>query len=228
MDATSSTTPSRPVIYGLDIETDTTIDGLDPVVARIVAVAVAGADGAHVFDDSDEALLLDRLDWHLAALDPGVIATWNGAAFDLPFLADRFRRHGLAPGLRLAPDPSIRLRGEPLPGHRGAYRARWHQHAHLDAYRVFRADVVPALGVSGGLKAMARLCGLDPVEVVTSRLHELTPGDIRAYVASDARCTRELIARRWRSARTAVDRVPDRPDHALAARGGAARAEAVG
>ena len=195
-------------VYGLDIETDTAVDGLDPTVARIVAVAVAGPDGVEVFEDTDEARLLDRLDWYLAALEPGVLTTWNGAAFDLPFLADRARRHGVRLGLQLWLDPGIRLRGGALPGHLGAYRATWHTHVHLDAYRVYRADVVPALGVSGGLKAIARVCGLAPIEVCTERLHELSSEQVRAYVASDAWCTRALVRRRWSSARGAIDRVP--------------------
>ena len=48
-----------PTVYGLDIETDTTVDGLDPLVARVVAVAVAGPTGVTIFDDGNEALLLD-------------------------------------------------------------------------------------------------------------------------------------------------------------------------
>ena len=35
-----------------------------------------------------EADVLRATDSALADLPPGVIATWNGAAFDLPFLAD--------------------------------------------------------------------------------------------------------------------------------------------
>lgn len=205
---------SRPAIYGLDIETDTTVDGLDPRVARIVAVAVAGPDGSRVFDDTDEALLLDRLDWHLASLEPGVIATWNGASFDLPFLADRARTAGVPLGLRLTLDPSIPGRREPLPGHTGAYRGSWHGHAHLDAYQLFRADVVPAVGVSGGLKAISRLCGLDPIELPAADLHLYPADQVSAYVASDALRTRELVARRWSTARFAVDH-PLAPGRAL-------------
>ena len=41
-------------IYGLDIETDTTTDGLDPRVAAVVAVAVAG-EGVEVVLEADEA-----------------------------------------------------------------------------------------------------------------------------------------------------------------------------
>jgi hypothetical protein len=195
---------SRPSVYGLDIETDTSVDGLDPSVARIIAVAVAGPGGVRVFDDRDEALLLDRVDWHLASLEPGVLATWNGGAFDLPFLADRCRANGVRAGLRLTLDPTIPVR-HPLPGHQGAYRGSWHGHAHLDAYQLFRADVVPALGVSGGLKTIARLCGLDPVELRAPALHTYAKDQVSAYVGSDARCTRELVLRRWPAARSAVD-----------------------
>ena len=198
-------TTSVPPLYGLDIETDTTVDGLDPRVARIVAVAVAGADGVRVFSESDESVLLDRLDWHLASLDPGVLVTWNGAAFDLPFLADRFGACGLRSGLRLTLDPSIAAVHTPLPGHLGGYRGSWHGHAHLDVYRVFRADVVPALGVSGGLKSIARLCGLNPIQLAAAHLHEYSTDQVNAYVASDAACTRELALRRWDTARLAVD-----------------------
>ena len=198
-----------PPIYGLDIETDTTVDGLDPLVARVVAVAVAGPRGVTIFDDRNEALLLDRLDWHLAAIEPGVLATWNGANFDLPFLHHRAQHQGLELGLRLRPDPALPLPREPLVGHAHTNRAWWHGHAHLDAYRLYRADVVPALGVSGGLKSIAQLCGLAPVLADAAHLHELTRQDVRAYVSSDARCTRELVLRRWPTARRAVDRGGD-------------------
>jgi hypothetical protein len=197
--------PDLPV-YGLDIETDTRIDGLDPSVGRIVAVAVASADGERVFDESDEALLLDRLDWHLAALEPGVLATWNGAGFDLPYLADRAHLLGVGLGLALQLDRTIPGRSAPLHGHAGRYRARWHHHAHVDAYRLYRSDVAPALGVSCSLKSIARLAGLAPIEVDCAHLHDLDAAACRAYVGSDARCTRELVLRRWPTARLAVDR----------------------
>ncbi len=196
-----------PPVYGLDIETDTSIDGLDPTVARIVAVAVSGPDGVRIFDDGDESLLLDRVDWHLASLEPGVLCTWNGAAFDLPFLADRSRVAGVRVGLRLTLDPTIPVRS-PLRGHTAAYRGSWHGHAHLDAYQLFRADVVPALGISGGLKTIARLCGLDPVEITGACIHTYAKDQVSAYVASDARCTRQLVLRRWTTALAALDHPP--------------------
>jgi DNA polymerase elongation subunit (family B) len=203
--------PPPPAVYGFDVETDTSLDGLDPGRSSIVAAAVATAGSTVVFSDADEATLLDRLDWHLASLEPGVLATWNGSAFDLPFVADRARRHGLLLGLRLRLDPSIPRRHPPLTGHSGAYRASWHGHAHLDGYQVFRADVAPALNVSSSLKSVARLCGLRPVQLDASVLHLTGAADVREYVASDARCTRELIERRWRTACLAVDDPPPVP-----------------
>jgi DNA polymerase elongation subunit (family B) len=199
-----------PPIYGLDIETDTSVDGLDPAVGRILVVAVATAAGPVVFADADEARLLDRLDWCLGGLEPGVIATWNGAKFDLPYLADRARRLGVDIDLRLSLDPRIALDHPPLPGHAGAYRATWGAHGHLDAYRLYRADVVPALHISGSLKSVAGACGLTPISVDASRVHELDRAQLAAYVVSDATCTRELARRRWPGALVAVDRLPVR------------------
>jgi DNA polymerase elongation subunit (family B) len=202
-------------LYGLDIETDTRVDGLDPSVAAVVSVAVAGEDHGAVFEASDhpddERTLLHDLDRHLAGLDPGILVTWNGSGFDLPFLGDRAARHGLALGLHLQLDPGLRSRREPLAGHEGAYRARWHHHRHLDAYRVYRADVGPLLGISCGLKNVARAAGLRPVEVDRAALHELPAERLRTYVTSDARVTRLLAARRWPGIAAHVDRYAAEP-----------------
>lgn len=198
---------SVPPLYGLDIETDTATDGLDPGVGRILAVAIASADGAQVITDPDEAALLERVDRVLAALAPGVIVTWNGARFDLPYLASRAARVGAELGLVLRADPRPRSHHAPLPGHAGSYRARWGGHAHLDVYRTYRGDVGPGLRMPCSLKAIAGLAGLAPVEVDASQVHALAPDELAAYVASDAVCTRELARRRWPTASRAVDRL---------------------
>src|SRR3546814_13231573 len=69
-------------IYGLDIETDTSVDGLDPNVSRIVAAALSTGGVDELFDGPEDELLAG-LDERLAELPPGVLATWNGSAFDL-------------------------------------------------------------------------------------------------------------------------------------------------
>jgi DNA polymerase elongation subunit (family B) len=182
-------------VYGLDIETDTSVDGLDPAIGAIVTVALSSPDGDEVFD-GHEVDMLAAVDARVATLPPGVLATWNGATFDLPFLADRAAHHGVALGLRLTLDPRIGSRREPLPGHLGAYRACWYGHRHVDAYQLYRGDVGPALGISCSLKAIARLVGLAPVEVDRARIHDLAPEALAAYVASDARLARLLAERR--------------------------------
>ena len=206
---------ARPPLYGLDIETDTTVDGLDPAVGRVLAVAVVGADVATVLADDDEQVLLRSLDELLASLPAGVVVTWNGARFDLPYLATRAQRHGVALGLALRHDATLDPPHEaahaPLPGHPGTYRASWHGHRHLDAYRLYRADLGPALHLGCSLKRVAALAGLAPVEVDASRVHELGPRQLHEYVTSDAACTAELARRRWSTARLAVDPAPARP-----------------
>ena len=198
-------------VYGLDIETDTTVDGLDPRVAHVVAVALAGPTSTQVFTASDltgEARLLARLDAAITRLAPGVLVTWNGAAFDLPFLADRARHHTVTLSLDLHLALGLPSRSDPLAGHEGAYRACWGAHRHLDVYRVYRADVGARLGLPCGLKAMARLVGCTPIEVDRSRVHELTDAERDAYVASDAELTRLLCLRRWPAIGRAVDPRP--------------------
>lgn len=196
----------RLAVYGLDIETDTTVDGLDPAVAPIVTVALASEGFEETFVGEEHELLAE-LDGRIAELEPGVIATWNGAAFDLPFIADRAALYGMHLGLHLQLDPSIPLHHEPLPGHGGSYRAAWYRHTHVDAYRLYRADVGPALRISCSLKSIARLVGLAPVEADRTRIHDLTNEALHAYAASDARLARILAQRRWGTAARFVDRV---------------------
>ena len=72
-------------------------------------------------------------------------------------------------------------------------------------YRSYQADVGPMLRMTCSLKAVARLAGLVPIEVDAARVHALAPAALEAYVASDARCTRELALRRWPTVGSAVD-----------------------
>jgi DNA polymerase family B, exonuclease domain len=195
----------RQVVYGLDIETDTSDDGLDPRVARVVTVALSFPGHDEIFSGRESTLLYD-LDTRLRELPAGVLTTWNGAAFDLPFLAHRAALHELDLGLRLALDPSLAVHA-PLPGHRGAYRGAWHQHSHLDAYRLYKGDVGPMLRVSCSLKSIARLVGLLPIEVDRTRIHDLSREALHAYASSDARLARVLTERRMPGAARFIDRL---------------------
>lgn len=198
----------RRPLHGLDIETDTTSNGLDPAVARIIAVAVSSAEAGEVVFTGAEPGVLAALDAHLADLEPGVLVTWNGGAFDLPFLAARAEQAGIPLGLELAWDPrKYRAGRSPLPGHLGTYAAAWYGHEHLDAYRAWRTLVDD--GVPCGLKAVARAEGLEPVEVAdVASLHVVGHDELRRYVASDATLARLLAERRWRDVRRHIDRLP--------------------
>ncbi len=195
----------RPVVYGLDIETDTSLNGLDPRVAPVVTVALSLDGHDEIFSGRESTLLFDLTE-RLRSLPAGVIATWNGAAFDLPFLAQRAEVHRLELGLLLRLDPTLAGDRAPLPGHRGAYRGAWHHHSHLDAYRLYRNDVGPMLRVSCSLKSIARLVGLVPVEVDRTRIHDLSNEALHAYASSDARLARVLAERRMPGALRFVDR----------------------
>lgn len=204
--------PSRSIrrpLYGLDIETDTSSDGLDPGVARVVAVGLSSADGGEVvLTGPSEAGVLAALDAALASLPAGVVVTWNGGAFDLPFLTARAAVTGVALGLELAWDPAgYRVGRAPLRGHLGTYAAAWYGHGHVDAYRAWRA-LSPA-DVPCGLKAVARAEGLEAVELPdVSAVHACSLDVLRRYVASDASLARLLAERRWRDVRRFVDRLP--------------------
>ena len=201
--------------YGLDIETDTSLDGLDATRAAIVAVAVSTTRGDQVLL-GDETDILRRLDALLAALEPGVIITWNGTHFDLPFIATRAALLHVSTGLRL---------GEPVlwppPRRPGPYACSWGRHRHLDGYRLYRDDFGRTLHVSCGLKPLSRLAGLAPVEVDRSQIHRLSDEQMREYVASDARLARQLVDRRMPVAYASADRAvpPPVPPHPAAPRG---------
>ena len=180
-------------------------------MGRVLAVAVALGGAVTVFDDHDEAALLAALDECLAVTAPGVVVTWNGAGFDLPYLATRARRLGVEMGLELRLDPGLDDHHPPLAGHAGAYRASWHGHRHLDVYRAYRSELGAVAPVPCSLKAVARLAGLEPIEVDAARVHELSRAERAAYVGSDARCTAELARRRWPSASAWIDR-PERAE----------------
>lgn len=198
----------RRPLYGLDIETDTSTDGLDPGRAAVVAVALSSRATGELVLTGGEAGILQALDSHLRDALPGILVTWNGGAFDLPFLSSRATASGVALGLSLAWDPAgYRPGRRPLPGHLGTYAATWYDHHHLDAYRAWRRLSDPEERC--GLKEVARSVGLEAVELDDpTRVHDVPLGELRRYVASDASLARRLAELRWREVRSFRDRMP--------------------
>ena len=161
-------------VYGLDIETDTSVDGLDPATSRVLTVALSQAGIDEMFVGFEHELLAE-LDDRLAQLEPGRVRHVERCRVRPP--VPRRPRRALGAATRAATSgsiPTIRLQHAPLPGHAGAYRAAWHHHGHLDAYRLYRDDV-----------------------------HDLTTEAMHAYASSDARLARVLTERRWASAAAA-------------------------
>jgi hypothetical protein len=194
--------PLLPLLYGLDIETDTTVNGLDPAVSRVVAVSLATDDDTITFT-GPEPRLLRALDGHLRRLPAGVLVTWNGSGFDLPFLVDRASAARVRLGLALTPDPTLPHKYPPITGHLAPYRARWRHHQHLDACCLYRT-LLPA-GTSCALKRVAERAGLLVREEDRARLHELSAGSLVRYAASDAELARALAAMVWEQAGAMID-----------------------
>src|SRR5690606_11094208 len=139
-----------------------------------------------------EAEILERTQAWLDDQEDGVLLTWNGSVFDLPFIDARARQVGVELNLRLTRDPSIVPKYEPIPGYEGGYDATWaglrsRDVAYIAEELAMRSDTV------WSLKPFARSLGLEPVEVDRSDIHSLTPEELSTYVASDAR-TPLLIA----------------------------------
>ncbi|MBK6855378.1 MAG: hypothetical protein IPG97_02135 [Microthrixaceae bacterium] len=197
----------QPTIYGLDIETDTRNDGADPTIAPVITVALSGRNFDEIFVGS-EAYILTALDDRLSTLAPGVLATWNGSTFDLPFMADRALLLGVDLGLRLCVDQRLTMQRALLPGHRGAYRAAWHHHSHIDTFRLY-GESAPA-GPWSSLRVIGRALGLTASAnrgEARGRCQLLATEALHAHAASDARLARVLAERRWSTAQRLVDRL---------------------
>lgn len=193
-------------IYGLDIETDTSRNALDPAVAPVLTIALSGRSFDEVFI-GDEATMLRALDARLATLPPGILATWNGATFDLPFIADRARLLGVELALHLCLDRRLTMDRTTLPGHGGAYRGAWGHHGHLDTFRLYGAPDAPSPWTS--LRMIGRLLGLGGPGGPADRTHDLANEALHAHAASDARLARILAERRSAAALRLVDRLGD-------------------
>src|SRR4029078_5112043 len=99
--------------------------------SSIVAVSLSTEDETFTFT-GPEPKLLRSLDERLRRMPRGVLVTWNGSGFDLPFLHDRALTRRGRVGVSLKPDASLPHKHAPLVGHELPYRARWHKHLHVD------------------------------------------------------------------------------------------------
>lgn len=204
-------------IYGFDIETDTAADQIDPNIpagldhraATVTSAAIwclATGDGivfgealtvgANRLEKLDaERRLLNELVTYVQVMPAGIIATWNGANFDLPWVRHRLNLHQLNGGPDLVAASDRAPKYEPLPGeHRTGYRARWAAHDHVDvafAYRQFAVDH----DVRHSLKPVATAACIEVIEEDASSTHLLGTLELATYNLSDARATAKLAGR---------------------------------
>lgn len=209
-------------LFALDIETDNLMGfGLDPRNSQITEVAVCAdpralndamrngfapnsrcdvtvLDHGVVFaaeTPSEEALMLRNLDLLMMTLPSGVISTWNGAGFDIPFLYDRAKYHGLSWGLRPIADNRLKPYYATLPGHEFGYQATWRRNAGFAPHRFLDTSLSfadPVTRRPKGLKSTARLNGMNPIELDRARIHTYSPEERAEYVMSDVVATRTL------------------------------------
>lgn len=206
----------RDHIYGFDIETDNSNGhGLNPQLAAITQISLVTETDTLVFD-GDELAVLRGFAAAVTALEPGLLVGWNSMFFDLPFIVDRSRAYESdgrldgAQGFILTPQPGLKPKYEPLPGHTGGYSATWvrtlgdgnvaspyavgEPHQHLDVSLAYRKHAETA-GVKWSLKPVCASLGIDMVELDRERLHTYTAEQVNAYCASDSAGTRELALR---------------------------------
>ena len=112
---------------------------------------------------------------------------------------------GVGLGLKLRLDRGLTLHRAPLPGHAGAYRASWHEHGHLDTFRVYGGPTTAAQRLN--LRALGRFVGLGDARSRPSPTQTLSNEALHACAPSDARLARVLAERRWPAAARCVDRV---------------------
>lgn len=180
-------------IYALDIETT----GLYWEDGRITTVAVYSEQVSAVFEDANEKRLLRHVRDMLEDLERGVIATWNGAVFDGPWLASRSKALGIGDWTRLVPDPSITPKYEPQPGfdpvghNLRVISSRGGFHRHLDVAYAWK-DRAESAGVKWSLKPVARSAGISVIEVDRASMEILSVAERMAYNLSDVVATYEL------------------------------------
>lgn len=181
-------------LYAIDIETDTTIDGLDPTIAEVVTMALWSDDLQAVIEGGTERSRLTELSRLLAFLEPGIVLTWNGQVFDLPFLATRARVTGVCLGLELTRDPQIVPKYDFTPGHACGYRARLGRHAHADLAYACK-DYADRTGVTWSLKPVCESLGIPMVKVNAAAIHLLSSAALVEFNLSGVHGTHLLGTR---------------------------------
>lgn len=206
-------------VWAFDIETDVratphvdgTPAGLDPRVSAVTSIAIVGSDGSTrvetVLNPEHEGELLSGFwSWILRVPYGDTICTWNGGAFDWPYLLQRSLRKRIGPvHLGLLPT-SRRPKYDLLPGETAVMGVRFSEvdlitfpgaeitprRRHVDvayAYQNWCADN----DVPWSLKACAESLGHPPLAAGTGAdTGDMSAAELAAYNVSDAHLTLQL------------------------------------
>lgn len=148
-------------MYALDIETDNSAGfGLDPTRSRVTAISLVGDNGTVWHGQSNtpdtEVSLLSEFLCAYRGLKDALLLTWNGGAFDWPFLTYRCTMNGLELPWSLLLMKNREPKYQPLPGYEGVYAvASECGHAHTDMAFVYKEWCV-RYKVTWSLKPVAR------------------------------------------------------------------------
>ncbi len=200
-------------IWAFDIETDTSgtslpggpPPGLDPRVGRVTSIAVASDTHAWVLTHPDEAHLISMFsEWLLLDIAPDdIIATWNGGAFDWPYVAHRAALRNVHLPATLTAHPNRKPKYEPLPTFpAGVAAVRLGAGHHVDIAVPYKSWAARR-GVRWSLKDVAAEAGFPAMTSGTGAdVGDLDPAHLAAYNLSDSWLTLRL-ARRIRPMLTA-------------------------
>lgn len=185
-------------MYALDIETDTSGgNGLDPQIARITTIAFYNPVDAVVFENNNEKqLLLDTITW-LKARPSSQIVTWNGSAFDGPYMYARSKILGIESPFTNFTLNSDSPKYKPLSGFTGCYDFSFAsndgEHTSIDIAYKYKA-ICESKAMSWSLKAVAKSFGIGVIEVDRENMHKLTVAERLAYNFSDVVATYMLAS----------------------------------
>lgn len=197
--------------WAFDIETDihaTPVDpdipaGLDPRAGRITSIAWACDHTAVVRTGSEARILAGFKFWATGLTPDDVVYTWNGGAFDWPYLRHRFMVNDLSPPFVLSSYDDREPKYERLPTSDGVMRVALDSEArHVDvawAWQRWCRD----RGVRWSMKPLAEHLGITPLAAGRgSDVGDMTVTELAAYNLSDVdltlrladRCSTEILA----------------------------------
>ena len=197
--------------FAFDLETDTTHGrGLQPHKGKITELVLADKDDLVILSGDERHILQGFADYMNSRTAPAIAAGWNSRNFDLPYLLIRawsHRAHLVGWKMELAPSP-VRSPYPAVGGYKVGQMMRWItpsgvEHRDEDVMLTYAAQRGRR---TAGLKASARECGMNPIELDRARLHEYTQQERDAYVASDGLATLHtlMVTRRGVQAQAAA------------------------